>query len=394
MQITALVKEDFLSAQADETLSQAIGKLMTGNQREVFVFQGKTLLGVLENFFVLRSRIDSAHMQIGKLAKRVPCADPGMDTKEAAALMASAGTAVLGIEKSGKFVGAVHCRELLNSLKNEPEIKALRINDVKIAIPSRVGMDDRIGKALEIMYEEKIDALPVQDEEGGIAGVLSFRDILRKYYAFSLERVRGGTADPLRKTRYFKAEIPDAMSLPVKSFATAAAQYTLSPKETVRAAIEMMWNSNVRNVVVMEKNRVQGILTAMHVLRAIAAAEISPTQNIRFVGFEKAPLEPYQRANVQKIISSEAAKIGRMINNEFVLTVHLKGYKNAKEKNGNKKKQHKYDVHLRLEYPGRMLVGREHDWDIETAVRKATANLKNSIGHQFKARKMRVAMRK
>ena len=56
--------------------------------------------------------------------------------------------------------------------------------------------------------------------------------------------------------------------------------------------------------------------------------------------------------------------------------VHLKDY----DKGGKQK----FSVHLRIETPGQMISSEQHDWDLETALRKTFNNAKNSVKKKFK----------
>ena len=80
---------------------------------------------------------------------------------------------------------------------------------------------------------------------------------------------------------------------------------------------------------------------------------------------------------LKKICSNESIKLQRLVHNEFSLIIHFKEY----QKGG---KQKKFSVHMRVEYPGKIVTVSQDDWDFETALHKAFDSAKNALLGKFR----------
>jgi len=122
----------------------------------------------------------------------------------------------------------------------------LNASDVMIKDVITVKESTPIKEVARLFSENKITGVPVVNEEGLLAGVLSETDIIRK--TNSIGAWSPSTAGQI-------------MTRPA---------ITVEPDESLQRVCELMSNRHIHRVVVAEAGSIKGILTTMDILKAIA----------------------------------------------------------------------------------------------------------------------------
>lgn len=115
------------------------------------------------------------------------------------------------------------------------------INDVVVVTESTL-----LKEVARIFSERKITGAPVVNSDGGLVGVISETDIIRK--STSIGAWSPSTAGQI-------------MTKPPVSVA---------PDTSLQRVCELMYNRRIHRVVVAEGSEIKGIITTMDILRAIA----------------------------------------------------------------------------------------------------------------------------
>ena len=119
--------------------------------------------------------------------------------------------------------------------------------------------DHRIYHALELMEERHIRHIPIVDEDGGLVGIVSDRDIKRQLNA-AYDTKQETLSDRLLMLR----PLTDIMTLNVVS---------VVPSDSIRLAAARMLDEKISAVPVVEKDkRVVGIITTTDILRLFLSA--------------------------------------------------------------------------------------------------------------------------
>lgn len=122
----------------------------------------------------------------------------------------------------------------------------LNASDVMIRDVITVAESTPIKEVARLFDEKKITGAPVVNAEGELVGVLSETDIIRK--TNSIGAWSPSTAGQI-------------MTKPA---------VTVSPTETLQRICELMHNRHIHRVVVADGSKIEGILTTMDILKAIA----------------------------------------------------------------------------------------------------------------------------
>ncbi|MEK6846222.1 MAG: CBS domain-containing protein, partial [Nanoarchaeota archaeon] len=187
--IKPIIKEDFVVLNEDTTFSEVISKLHNLEKRTGLVFRNNKYIGLVEKKSLLKASFDSAKVKIRGWIKKSPILREDTDVLEAAYHMYNSGTDYLPVEKDKKIIGVVNGLDLAKLASTLPEMKHLRLKDIKLLRPTMVQRDDTLAKAINLMYDYSLDHLPVFDG-GELSGVLSFRDFIRQYLNWSPQRDR------------------------------------------------------------------------------------------------------------------------------------------------------------------------------------------------------------
>lgn len=380
MEITPLIKTNFVAVEENATVSEMIGKLKQAEERAALVFRNGKYLGLLEKKRLLKSRLGSADTKLKGLTQKTPLLSEHADVIETAYLLYQSNLDLIPIERQKKIVGILQALDVAHLGVHLPEAKPWKVEDAKLVYVKPLAKDQPLANALQQMYSEHLDHLPVFDQ-GKLYGILSYRDVLKNFLTWSPQREFSKKYTKDLRSKAATSDMPHLVSLPVSNFCTKESLIMVKANESIRNAVESMRNKDVNCLPVLQGGEFLGLLTTKNVLRLVASLKIQKKHNIQFVGLHDLKLEEYQREDLQKIASNEAFKLQRMIRNQFQLILHLKGYHRVgSQKNGE---QQKYAVNLRLEFPGQMIAASADDWDVETALRKTFDNTKNEVKKKF-----------
>ena len=118
--------------------------------------------------------------------------------------------------------------------------------------------DETLAAAASRLHERRVGALVVHQEKGGIAGIVSERDIVR-----ALARDGGG-----------------ALERPVSDYMTRDVIYA-EPTETVDSLLARMTDRRVRHLPVSDRGRLVGILSIGDLVKAKIAETVEEAQSLK-----------------------------------------------------------------------------------------------------------------
>lgn len=364
-ELKSMVKEDFVILDEDTSLSDVVARLQNFEKHAGLVFRKKTYLGLVEKRHLMKSSLDFSKVKIRGLVHKTPILKENTPILEAARLFFECDADHLPLEKNKKIVGMVSSLDLTNSCLELPETKELRVSDIKLLKPSKVEQDDPLGKALAIMQQESVDHLPVF-LDGKLSGILSYKDILRKYLNWSPGRDYSARFNAQARIKIADVEMPKLSSLPISDFSTNDNLIVVRSSEKLKKALETMIEHRIHDVLVLDfEQSFMGMLTARNILKKVGALTPTKEYNIQFVGLKECKLKPYQKYALQELAQFEMAKLQRKLKQELAVNIHLKGH-GMKEQG-----REKFSVTLRLSLPNHTVVSTHDDWEPEIVLRSA-----------------------
>ncbi len=374
MDIRSIIKEDFIVVDEGATVSELIGKLKTYEKRSGLVFRKNKYLGLVEKKRLMQTRIDVGVAKVKKYVKKTPVLSQDTDVFDAARLLFDSNVDFLPVEQDKKIIGVVEAVDLARLAAYLPETKGLKASDIKFVRPTMLTKDDPIARAIDAMHDETVDQLPIF-EGGELYGIISFRDLLRKYLNWTPKRDISAKFNKMAGSRGETVDMPHLASLPVSSFSTNDNLIATTPKARLVDVVGLMIQNRVSDVIVMGESFV-GLLTARNILQKVGSLKPEQLYDVKYVGVNKVPLMPHQQASLVRITEAEAEKLVREVKNPFDLVVHLKNY-------GKGGTQQKFSVHLKVEFPGKAITCAHDDWKLETALHKAFEHAHNAVKNRF-----------
>ena len=133
----------------------------------------------------------------------------------------------------------------------------MRVSELMRTEVSTVDVDAPVQRAVVLMAEEHVSALPVIDGLGRMVGVLSASDLLAAEAEAGDDRAR--------------ATLLDATS--VRELMTPTA-LTVDADEDVREAARQMLYGDVHRLFVAQGGRVQGVISTTDIVRAVAQGKL------------------------------------------------------------------------------------------------------------------------
>ncbi len=376
MEITPIIKTDFLTFSDDDTLSEMFGQLKEKEERTGLVFRKDKYIGLVEKKRLMRSRIDLTTAKVSTFVKNTPILSEHADIIESAYLMHQSNMDYLPVERNKKIFGVLRAIDLAKLALELPELKGLKVTDIKMVKPQKLNKDDPVSAALDIIYQERIEQVPIF-EKGQLYGIISYRDLMRKYINWAPKREFSAKFSKMASSRGAETDMPKLTMLPVSSFSSNENLLTVSISSSLSEAVRQMAGKSFNDAIVTGTDGYLGLLTVKSILRRVGSLKIPQNFNIKFVGLNDLGLQEYHKFNLKKIAANESFKLQRLIRNEFTLVIHIKAY-------GKEGKRKKYSVTMRIELPSRLITSSQADWDFETALRKTFDNAKNKLKQKFR----------
>ena len=361
MDITSIVKDNFVSFEHTASLSEVIGKLKELEKQAALIFKNDKLLGMIEKRKVLRSNINLHETHVENFLEHVSIIEESTDLMQAISLFASSNSMFLPVVSDKQITGIVSAVDLAKLAMDLPETGKLAVQDIKYAKPAKLNLTDNLGTALEVMRTENIEVLPVFSQ-GKLHGVVGYKDIIRKLLGWSPKKDVSGKFNADMRSRSASVDIEHGTESKIENFVTEEV-ITIAGKSTLQEALEQLQNRKYSSLIVSDNDSYKGILTVRNILNTIAKIHKIDNFSIYFVGVNKINLTEHQRKVLDAITYREAQKLQRRSDSPFSIAVHLKQI----NKDG---KKGLFQINLKIDIDGQFHSCAKEDWDLETALHK------------------------
>jgi CBS domain-containing protein len=272
MQVKDILRTNYLAVTQDDTLSSVFGQFGRGKHTEAVVIDDKkTLVGMLDKRSLIRSRIDLSSTKVRKFVAKTATLTEDMELERAAELMFDSDFHVLPvIDQNRKLLGIAGARDVLEALQDKLTQRASELGTMKLMT---LKDSDPIGKAIALLYQKKIDHIPLVDETGKLAGITSLVDIFRFHMASpqGSNPGRGGKHGRTSKSGQDSGERSSYDSMPLQNIMTRAV-VTASPDTKGMQIVKLLKEGQVSDIVLVKDDVPVGIVTSKDLLREVARA--------------------------------------------------------------------------------------------------------------------------
>ncbi|HII17463.1 TPA: CBS domain-containing protein [Candidatus Woesearchaeota archaeon] len=255
-QVREIMNTEPLLLKPDDTMESAIRFLMEAGKNTVAVLDGDTLAGMLTEEMILR-KIDPSTALAGVLVREVmmpPKASAEIDASwyEAAVMLKHEKRRKLPLFNRGSYAGMVTTSDLMAYFFREGITDVLGGFDtvplVSLAMSkgvAKVEIDATVGEAVQLMRDYKLSSIIVV-EDMSVEGIFTSRDYLKLLSE--------------KKADAFDVPIATIMTRPV---------FSIERHQTIFDAQRTFQHRGARRLVVMDGNRMAGIVTQGDVLHAL-----------------------------------------------------------------------------------------------------------------------------
>lgn len=263
-----LISKDYVKVDQNDTISKLIGALKRKNEKSAVVLNGDKYTGVINKRLLIKTKLDPSVMKVKRIIEKVPVLNGDESVQKTARLMYAADSHILPVVQKDMILGVIKSIDLIDLIRKDKVLSNKKAKDVmgtKKLIT--VKEDDRLGKAIEIMKEQKVNRIPVVDADGNLMNVVSVADFMFNYLIKQQGKSDTGTGIKKVKTRGFKEKI-DLNGFPIQSIGSIDA-VDAKPENSVSNIIEIMKENNISSVVLTENKRIKGIITKRDLLKLL-----------------------------------------------------------------------------------------------------------------------------
>jgi len=295
MNIADIATEEFVQVDGDERLGKVRSVFERENPKGIVVTDDEGYAGVITERQLLQSHIEDDAKANVLARSNVPRISRDEDVRDVARMLVEGGTKVAPVFQGETLWGIVTEDAILEAVLDNLEV--LTVDQIYTDDVVTLREDDHLGKAINYLRENDISRLPVVNENGRLAGMVTTHDIA-DFAVRTMERQqkgdRSGDTD-----RMLDLPVYDMMNSPVE---------TITGDETVKTAVERMLESDYAGLVVTPEDddtSVAGILTKTDVLRALTFTE-ERSMDVQITNIDL--LESISRSDIQAAIAEVADK--------------------------------------------------------------------------------------
>ncbi|MFB6116964.1 CBS domain-containing protein [Halosegnis sp.] len=262
MDIEDIVTREFTEVDVNERLGKVRSAFERENRKGIIVTDDGDYAGVVTEKQLLQSHVED-DTKAGAMMRSAPRVKRRADVRDVARMLIEGGVKMAPVFDGETLYGVVSANAILKAVLENLDV--LTVDDIYTAEVISVSEDASVGKAINLMRENGISRLPVTNENGYLAGVVTTFDITDIVVRDMDKATRGDRSGDVE--RILDLPVYDVMVSPVD---------TVSRTETVQAAVERMLEGDYGGLVVTddEDDRlVAGIVTKTDVLRALTYTE-------------------------------------------------------------------------------------------------------------------------
>jgi CBS domain-containing protein len=260
-----IITTDYAKIDKNAAISELIGELIRTKQKAAVVFDKNKYIGITTKRLLLKTKIDPAKLKVNKVIEKVPTLTGKEDLTEAARLLYTADAPILPIIEKGQVIGIIKSIDVINNLPQEEKNK--KVNQIMTLTPITIKENDRTGKAIEIMRENKVSRIPIVDDKGDLLSITSITDFIEKHHIMLQGKAEQGVKSTgAAGSTGFSGEHKDMHAFPIKNI-TSPITITGKESDSVSNVINTMNEFNISSLVIVKENKPVGIVTIRDLLK-------------------------------------------------------------------------------------------------------------------------------
>ena len=296
MNITDIAVEEYVEVDASTRLGKIRSIFEEKNPKGIVVTEDGEYTGVIGERDLIKSRIED-DTKASVVMKNAPRVKRTEHVREVARILVEGNVKIAPVYEGEKLYGIVTEDGILEAVLDN--LDAITVEQIYTKDVVTITEEGHVGQAINRLRENGISRLPVLNENDRLTGVITTHDIV-EFVIRGESRLgrhdRSGDTD-----RMLDIPVYDLMSSPV---------LTATPEETVKAAVERMFENDIAGLVVSDDgDAVDGVVTKTDVLRALTFTE-EESMDVQITNI--ALLDTISREHVVESIESVSEKYQEM----------------------------------------------------------------------------------
>lgn len=267
------------------------------NPKGILVTADEAYRGVLTERQILQSHV-SDDTRAQALMRSAPKIDRTDGIREVSRMLVEGDTKVAPVFENDQLWGIITVDAILSDVLDN--LDALTVEQIYTEDIVSVEADTTIGRSINLMREHGISRLPVRNENGLLAGILTTHDLSDVVVRDMDKPTRGDRGGDL--DRMLDLPVYDAMSSPVE---------TADVDATVKTAAEKMLDQGYSGLVATtdDDGTIAGVITKTDILRALSYTE-EEHMDVQITNIDL--LDSLTRVEIRKSITAVADKFQDM----------------------------------------------------------------------------------
>jgi len=364
-----ILEENFLRVSASDPVSRTMNLFISTKNKNALVFDGKKFSGIVSWRSLYRGAKDFSKVSNASVAEKAPALSPSEPVERIAKLMVETGLRSLPVFDKNVLVGVVSHSAVLDAIKNFPELRALKANEV--ATKNFFSLPDTatLAQAFSMMRKNGIDKIPLTGKNNELVSVISFTDLMHNFLVHPPKKKVGSRTGSGYSIKAFHPENEPISGVLAKSGLSGETVVTASPDEPLSGIVQKMSKYGVSSVIVFD-GKPTGIVTITNLLKAFGSLQPKIVRNIQSSNLPR--FDEIDRATFDNAMNSLYDKAEILLHNDILVSAHFKELSASGAR-------HKYDVSIRLNSAGKLFMATESGWNALTCVQKAVSSVEREI---------------
>ena len=346
-----IMDSDFPTVDPEDRLSDVLLVMKESNYQEIPVMENGSYMGVVSYTSILKKKNANMDTKAKNLVQGVPILSKTDEITMIAEAMTGNNCRQLPVMSGKKVIGIVSRNALVDIASKIKALGEIKVWELMTNPVKRVGMDDMLSDAYDIMTELDTLTIPVVDNNENVVGVVGMREIIDNSWKDDT-RIIGDFEKSM------KAQV-NLRSLFVGS------PVLINWDATVKDAAELMVKNDVSTLPVVEDRKLVGVLTQYDIIEVISACRERDLMFTQISGLQDD--DKNLREALFDVIGEQINKINKVYTPESLM-LHVSRYNDDGD-------SAKYSITARLYLKGNVMSYKEVGWDLV----KTTSDLMKKI---------------
>jgi len=341
--IARIMNDEFKTVGPEDRVVDALHIMKETGAQDIPVVEGNEHIGSVSYGTLLKKKNVLMDSKIRTVMTGGPSVSKDANVTDVAELMISNNSRQIPVVQNKKIKGVVSRSSLIEVAAGIRAFRDIKVWEIMSAVVETVKESDVLETALDVMRGLDVRTVPVIDDKGSVVGIVGMKEIIDHNWR--------------RKNRQTVGDLSGKSgpsSVLVESFC-ATAPKTVSWDDTVGKAAEIMLDSCISTLPVVEDRKLVGILTQYDIIEMMAACKEREMMFVQISGLDDE--DKYYSDAIDAQIQYDMGKVAK-IKKPQSLTIHITKYSAQGAK-------HKYSMNARLILDGCMIAAKEVGWDLQ-----------------------------